>query len=278
MSDRVLDIVPLRSVVAVARCGGVHRAAQALHLTQSTVSAHLRRLERTSGAAIVEKTGRGVRFTDHGTRLLRHAQAILEAHDAAIVELASPAPRVLTIAATEHGADLLIPALSAGLRDLPGGWTAQFRFDRSSQVAGAVERGLADAAIFLAPAAHPDAVGAIALHWYAARDWTPPAEDVPVLLFDEPCVLRAPAAEALHRHHVSHVVAAEAANLAGLYSATRGGLGATLLPEIDATDGLAVVNSLPSPPPIGFAVTIGDRVPAAVRNAVREAAAALTAT
>lgn len=277
MSDRVLDIVPLRSVVAVARCGGVHRAAETLHLTQSTVSAHLRRLEHTSGGAIVEKVGRGIRFTEHGNRLLGHAQSILDAHDAAISELAAPATRTLTIAATEHGADLLIPALSQGLDPLPGGWTAQFRFDRSIQVANAVERGLADVAIFLAPPGHPDAVGPLQLHWYAARGWTPPTQEIPVLLFDEPCVLRAPATEVLHRDRVRHVIAAEATNLAGLYSATRGGLGATLLPEIDATDGLAVVDSLPTPPPIALAVTVGDRVPAAVRSAVRRAATAITA-
>ena len=275
MADPILDIVPLRSVVAIARCGGVHRAADALHLTQSTVSAHLRRLEQSSGGAIVEKAGRGVRFTDHGNRLLSHAQTILDAHDAAVTALARPAPRTVAVAATEHGADQLIPALSQGFGRLPGGWKAQFRFDRSAQVANAVERGLADVAVYLAPAGHPDTVGRVRLQWYAARDWQRPDRDVPVLLFDEPCVLRAPATEALQRDHVGHVIAAEAANLAGLYSAARSGLGVTLLPAIDATDGMTVVESLPAVPPLSLAVTVGPRVPAPVQAAVRRAAAAV---
>ncbi len=278
MADPVLDIVPLRSVVAIARCGGVHRAAEALHLTQSTVSAHLRRLEKSTGATIVEKAGRGIRFTDHGNRLLGHAQVILDAHDAAVHALASPTIRTLSVAATEHGADRLIPELSRGFGTLPGGWAAQFRFDRSAQIAGAVERGLADVAVFLAPGDHPDAVGRIALHWYAAREWVRPAEAVPVLLFDEPCVLRGPAADGLARGGIDYVVAAEAANLAGLYSAARSGLGVTLLPAIDATDGLVAVETMPAMPPIALAVTVAPRVPAPVRAAVRRAAAALTDT
>lgn len=44
----VLDIVPLRSVVTVADFGGVHRAAAVLHVTQSTVSQHLRKIEQAS--------------------------------------------------------------------------------------------------------------------------------------------------------------------------------------------------------------------------------------
>ncbi len=276
MAEPILDIVPLRSVVAIARCGGVHRAAEALRLTQSTVSAHLRRLEKSTGATIVEKAGRGVRFTDHGNRLLAHAQAILEAHDAAVHALASPTTRTLAVAATEHGADRLIPELSRGFGTLPGGWTAQFRFDRSAQVAGAVERGLADVAVFLAAPDHPDAVGPIPLHWYAARDWERPADRIPVLLFDQPCVLRAPATDALTRSGVDYVVAAEAANLAGLYSAARSGIGVTLLPAIDTTDGLVAVTTLPPVPSIAVAVSVGPRVPAPVRAAVLRAAAALT--
>ena len=150
------------------------------------------------------------------------------------------------------------------------------RVDRSAQIAGAVERGLADVAVFLAPLDHPDAVGPIALHWYATREWRRPDDAVPVLLFDDPCVLRAPAADALARNGIDYVVAAEAANLAGLYSAARSGLGVTLLPAIDATDGLVAVDTMPAMPPIALAVSVGARVPEPVRAAVRRAAASLT--
>lgn len=59
----VLDIVALRSFLAIADCGGFHRAAAALHLTQSAVSQHVRKLEKALGRPLVERDGRCSRFT-----------------------------------------------------------------------------------------------------------------------------------------------------------------------------------------------------------------------
>jgi DNA-binding MarR family transcriptional regulator len=42
----MLDLELLRAFVAVADCGGFHRAAERLNLTQSTVSQQIKRLER----------------------------------------------------------------------------------------------------------------------------------------------------------------------------------------------------------------------------------------
>lgn len=113
--SQVLDIAPLRSVVAVADCGGFHRAATVLHLTQSAVSQHVRRIEAVVGGPVVEKSGRGVAFTELGHRLLAHARTILAAHDAALTDLGAAEERVLVIGATEHGADVLLPGLTGVL-------------------------------------------------------------------------------------------------------------------------------------------------------------------
>jgi DNA-binding transcriptional LysR family regulator len=42
----MLDFELLRAFVTVADCGGFHRAAERLNLTQSTVSQQIKRLER----------------------------------------------------------------------------------------------------------------------------------------------------------------------------------------------------------------------------------------
>src|SRR6202451_2410507 len=72
---RVLDVAPLRSLVAVADCGGFQRAANSLHLSQGAVSQHVRRLEAAVGRPLVERQGRGSRFTPDGCEFLRHARA-----------------------------------------------------------------------------------------------------------------------------------------------------------------------------------------------------------
>jgi DNA-binding transcriptional LysR family regulator len=49
----MLDFELLRAFVAVADCGGFHRAAERLNLTQSTVSQQIKRLELRGRTALV---------------------------------------------------------------------------------------------------------------------------------------------------------------------------------------------------------------------------------
>ena len=128
---QVLDIAPLRSLVAVADCGGFHRAAAALHLSQSAVSQHLRRIEAVVGEPIVQRSGRGVVFTEVGQKALRHARTILAAHDTALDDLGATEHKVLTIGATEHGADVMLAGLSRVLRERLPDLRVRFRLDRN---------------------------------------------------------------------------------------------------------------------------------------------------
>lgn len=61
----------------VARLGSVSMAADELHLSQSAVSIQIASLEAAAGAALVERTGRGVRLTEAGQLLLSYADRLL---------------------------------------------------------------------------------------------------------------------------------------------------------------------------------------------------------
>ena len=76
-----MDVDALRSLVTVASFAGVGRAAAALHLSQPTVTGHLRRLERDLGVRLVEKVGRSIAFTPAGDELARRAHRIVALHD-----------------------------------------------------------------------------------------------------------------------------------------------------------------------------------------------------
>ncbi len=73
----VLNLERLRVLQAVARHGSVTAAAAELHVTTSAVSQQLTKLERESGAALVERSGRGIRLTDVALLLASHAGTIL---------------------------------------------------------------------------------------------------------------------------------------------------------------------------------------------------------
>jgi DNA-binding transcriptional LysR family regulator len=246
---QVLDIAPLRSVVAVADCGGFHRAASVLHLTQSAVSQHVRRVEAVVGGPVVERSGRGVAFTELGHKVLGHARTILAAHDAALDELGAADERVLLIGATEHGADVMLPGLTAALGERLPDWRLRFRLDRNVMLADAIEHGVVDLAVMLDGSGldPSNASGMVALKWISARTFAATANGpLPVVMFSEPCTLREPTFAALDRIGVPYRIAAESSDLSGLFAAVRSGLGVALLPMIGRLpDGLCPAEGLP---------------------------------
>lgn len=66
----------LRALVAVADCGSIQRAAQALHLSQPAVTKALRDLELEVGVPVVVRTPKGAYLSPYGQSLLKHARAI----------------------------------------------------------------------------------------------------------------------------------------------------------------------------------------------------------
>lgn len=78
---RNLDLTALRSFVTVAETGGVTKAAQQLHLTQSAVSMQLKRLEEALAQPLLDRSGRGVALTAHGEQLLSYGRRLLALND-----------------------------------------------------------------------------------------------------------------------------------------------------------------------------------------------------
>ncbi|HEY1919819.1 MAG TPA: LysR substrate-binding domain-containing protein [Streptosporangiaceae bacterium] len=254
---RVLDITPLRSLIAVADTGGFHRAAASLHMSQSAVSQHVRRLERVVGKALVEPDGRRARFTPSGETLLAEARQIVAAHDEALQRLAIPEAEEIVIGATDHAADHILPPVVAALgRSFPD-LQVRFRFDRTTRLNEAVDQGSVDLAVFITEASSQRGtlIGSLPLVWCAAAGWTPPGarEPWPLIAIEDPCAIRKSALAVLAKHRIRARVVGEAAYLAGVLNAARAGLGVTLLALAGAPpEGLTEVGDLPPAPPIGL--------------------------
>lgn len=71
-----LNFRHLLYLYTVAREGSVTAAARALHVTQPTVSAQLKELERTLGQPLLQRAGRGVELTDAGRTAYAYAERI----------------------------------------------------------------------------------------------------------------------------------------------------------------------------------------------------------
>lgn len=80
-----MELEQLKIFCAVANSNSFNSAAAELYISHSTVSRVVKRLEQELGAALFERTTRGVTLTDSGealyegaTQLLDSAQALVE--------------------------------------------------------------------------------------------------------------------------------------------------------------------------------------------------------
>lgn len=120
----MIDLGRLRALHAVASYGSVLAAGSALHCTPSAVSQQIGKLERETGTTLVEKHGRGIRLTEAGHVLARHAESVLAAVDEAEAALAAHRDTVtgrLTVSSFATAARALLPhALHRLAADHPG--------------------------------------------------------------------------------------------------------------------------------------------------------------
>jgi DNA-binding transcriptional LysR family regulator len=74
-----MDLHQLRTFIAVAAAGHVTRAAEKLHLSQPTVSGHIKALEEELGVSLFDRAAGGVSLTHSGKLLLQDAEKVIAA-------------------------------------------------------------------------------------------------------------------------------------------------------------------------------------------------------
>ena len=179
-----LDLQSVRIVRAIAEHGSISEAARALGYSQPAVSQHLRRTERRLGVPLVVRAGRGVRLTEPGMVLARHAQSIGQALDAArgeLAELVGLGTGTVRIAAFPTASSTIVPRLLGTVRDAHPGLTVTYVEAEPPEALGMLRDGLVDLAItFAYPGDRAD----------PHRESEGPIETIP--LFTEPVVIALP--------------------------------------------------------------------------------------
>lgn len=87
MSKRLPSLNALRVFVAVARCGGVSRAAEELNLTHSAVSHQIRALQSELGITLFEKSGRGLLLTEQARVYVQRIESAFKEIEEATLEV-----------------------------------------------------------------------------------------------------------------------------------------------------------------------------------------------
>jgi DNA-binding transcriptional LysR family regulator len=110
-----MEISELKIFLAVARNGGISRAAEELQCVQSNVTARIKQLEERLGKALFHRRSKGVTLTPAGHRLLDYAERILrlaQEAEEAVADRDEPQGR-LRIGSMETTAAVRLPPLLA---------------------------------------------------------------------------------------------------------------------------------------------------------------------
>ncbi|MDM4761844.1 LysR substrate-binding domain-containing protein [Galbitalea sp. SE-J8] len=112
----MLDLHTLRIVRALAATGTLTAAARDLGYSQPALSQHLARAEARLGVPLLERHGRGVRLTEAGALLARHAvyvQAALGAAEEELATLRGLGAGTVRVAAFPTASSTILPRLIA---------------------------------------------------------------------------------------------------------------------------------------------------------------------
>jgi DNA-binding transcriptional LysR family regulator len=148
-----INLDQLSAFLHVVRLGGVGKAAEALGLTQPAVTARIRNLEQTIGAALFDRTGGALRLTKRGEMLVSHAErfehlsGLLERD---VIEPDSIEGR-LRLGVSETVAQCWLAELIARLHALYPRVEIEFNVDISINLRNALLNRAVDLAILLGP-------------------------------------------------------------------------------------------------------------------------------
>lgn len=259
MDSPLLDPQLLRSFVAIIETGSFTRAGERVHLTQSTISQQMRRLEQQLGCPLLDRSGRTVVATVAGEKLLGLARRIL-ALLAQAGERVSEASLPLRIGVPEDfAAGAMVPALAAFARQYP-----QVRLEVQSALSHELwqqfEAGELDLALIkqAREQGEPVARWHEPLAWVDSRDWPAAGRDpVPLVVFPSEGLYRRQLTEALdglgRRWHITYV----SASLASLQGAVSAGIGVSLLPRRLLLPDQVALSHWPSVQSIELALHLG---------------------
>lgn len=197
----LMTLEQLRVFVAVAERQHVTRAAEALNLAQSAVSAAISALEGRHGAHLFNRVGRGIELTEAGALFLIEARAVLaraEVAETLLSELGGLKRGTLMVQASQTIASFWLPRHLVAFRRAYPGVDIRLSVGNTSQVAASVRTGTAelgfvegavdDAVLDSQPVARDQLIVVVGPeHAWAERDRLTPEE-----LTDSEWVLREP--------------------------------------------------------------------------------------
>jgi DNA-binding transcriptional LysR family regulator len=254
----MLDPLLLRSFVAIVDTGSFTRAGERVHLTQSTISQQMRRLETQLGCTLLDRQGGRVTATAQGETLLGTARRILNLLAQAEQQVAEASQQLCLGVPEDLAAGAMTRALARFARDYP-----QVRLEVMSGLSHDLWQRFAAGELDLALVkqrrgqGQPRAVWPEPIGWVDSRDWPAAGRDpLPLVAFPSAGLYRDEMTAALDARGVRWRIAYVSASLASLQGAVSAGIGVSLLPQRLLQEGQINLSHWPALAPIELALHV----------------------
>jgi LysR family transcriptional regulator, cell division regulator len=240
-----MEFSDLSTFLAVARCGGITRAASNLGTVQSNVTKRIRALESEIGTALFERHSRGMALSAAGRRLVPYVERLTALSREAIVATRDDGvPKgPLAIGSMETTAAARLPPLLAHFHRSCPAVQLTLRAGPTAVLVDAVLDGSLDGAFVCGPIDHPDLAAVTAfeeeLVLVTAVRWTSlaalrrgtPAAGPTALAFRTGCSYRQRLEQVLAEFGWPSAARLEFGTLDGIIGCVAAEMGVTLLPR-----------------------------------------------
>jgi len=240
-----MELTDLVTFSAVARAGGITRAADELNTVQSNVTQRIKTLEAEIGTSLFERHSRGMTLTGAGRRLLPYAQRVLAlSREAVLAARDDGEPKgPLAIGSMETTAAVRLPLLLAEFHRRFPAVRLTLRTAPTADLVAAVLDGTLDGAFVAGPIEHAE-LGAIAafreeLVLVTARRWADlaslragtPESGPTALVFRTGCTYRQRLEQLFSEFGWPSAARFELGTLDGMIGCVAADMGVTLLPR-----------------------------------------------
>lgn len=259
MERPLLDPHLLQSFVAIVETGSFTRAGERMHLTQSTISQQMRRLEQQLGCPLLDRSGRQVVTTAQGETLLGLARRILGLLAQAGDRVGEASLPLRLGVPEDFAAGAMTAVLAAFARQYPE-VRLEVQSDLSHALWQAFEAGELDLALIKQGRGQgePIARWREPLAWVDSRDWPAGERDpVPLVVFPSEGLYRRQITDALDARGIAWRIAYVSASLASLQGAVSAGIGVSLLPTRLLQPDQVELTHWPSVRPVELALHLG---------------------
>jgi DNA-binding transcriptional LysR family regulator len=240
-----MELTDLLTFSAVARNGGITRAAEELRTVQSNVTQRVKALEAEIGTALFERHSRGMTLTGAGRRLLPYAQRMAAlSREAMLAARDDGEPKgPLAIGSMETTAAVRLPPLLGDFHRRFQSVRLTLKTATTADLVAGVLDGALDGAFVAGPIEHADLTSTIAFReelvlvtarrfstLAALRAGTPESGPT-ALVFRTGCTYRQPLEQVLSDFGWPSAARFELGTLDGMIGCVAAGVGVTLLPR-----------------------------------------------